>query len=579
MAGVVLETLSWKKLIILGLLLLFLLISFFLIGGLIAPNPSNVINVLGTICKNEGGIGNKEWFIPRGGHEKCIQYDNLDVPGIEDDRTSANQRQLKLVTDNQALQDDLNQSVFCVENLKPQEFPFYTGFQSQDVFNVVLGLLNPGENGENISVVQEKENVILNFYLTEEDATIQLDARIGYRNKDDDVNDWKELAKSLEERNLNCKMEGKKENGYAYDCDPLSFFELGSVHHDYYLVNIKVPVEPYKGINMGIGKLRDITLVAIHQNGGFTKVWLSIKTVMFPMVLAVLIWYWRRISLLTRPANLLERTLFALGVAMSVLNCPLEWFTLVLDMPFMLLITDIRQGGFYAMLLSFWIIFTGEHIMDQTERNRLALYWKHLLAVVIGCFCLLLFELSERGVQLANPFFSIWVTGIGSKLALSVIIIAAIAASCYFFFLCYMIFLVFRNISSKKTALPSMSSGRRLYYMGLIYRFKFLMLTTLVCAALTVIFFIMSQLSEGKWKWGDEDLNLEYTSAFFTGVYGMWNVYVIGLLSLYAPSHKQLAPEGTTSDNSQEEEVQLTYMPSTSEGSTFQSFAAKAATD
>jgi hypothetical protein len=49
----------------------------------------------------------------------------------------------------------------------------------------------------------------LNFYLTEEDATIQLDARIGYRNKDDDVNDWKELAKSLEERNLNCKMEGK----------------------------------------------------------------------------------------------------------------------------------------------------------------------------------------------------------------------------------------------------------------------------------------------------------------------------------------------------------------------------------
>jgi len=70
------------------------------------------------------------------------------------------QRQLKLVTDNQALQDELNQSIFCVENLKPQEFPFYTGFQSLDVFNVVLELLNPGENGENISVVQEKENVV-----------------------------------------------------------------------------------------------------------------------------------------------------------------------------------------------------------------------------------------------------------------------------------------------------------------------------------------------------------------------------------------------------------------------------------
>ena len=35
MAGVVLETLSWKKLIILGVSLLVLLIVFFLIGGLI----------------------------------------------------------------------------------------------------------------------------------------------------------------------------------------------------------------------------------------------------------------------------------------------------------------------------------------------------------------------------------------------------------------------------------------------------------------------------------------------------------------------------------------------------------------
>ena len=57
-----------------------------------APNPSNVINVLGTKCVNTGGVGNKEWFIPRGsGPEKCIQYENLDDPRIEDDRISANQ--------------------------------------------------------------------------------------------------------------------------------------------------------------------------------------------------------------------------------------------------------------------------------------------------------------------------------------------------------------------------------------------------------------------------------------------------------------------------------------------------------
>lgn len=46
---------------------------------------------------------------------------------------------------------------------------------------------------------------------------------------------------------------------------------------------------------------------------------------------------------------------------------PVEWLTLSFNMPWMLLLGDIRQGLFYAMLLSFWVIFTGEHMMVRTK--------------------------------------------------------------------------------------------------------------------------------------------------------------------------------------------------------------------
>lgn len=61
-----------------------------------------------------------------------------------------------------------------------------------------------------------------------------------------------------------------------------------------------------------------------------------------------------------------------------------------------------------------------------------------------------------------------------------------------------MIWKVFTNINLKRATLPSMSSARRLHYEGIIYRFKFLMITTLLCASLTVIGFILGQVSDVK---------------------------------------------------------------------------------
>ena len=57
---------------------------------------------------------------------------------------------------------------------------------------------------------------------------------------------------------------------------------------------------------------------------------------------------------------------------------------------------------------------------------------------------------------------------------------------------------------------------------GLIYRFSFLMVFTLLCAALTVILFIIGNVNEGHWKW-EEPTYLEYTSAVQTGLHSCIN--------------------------------------------------------
>lgn len=50
----------------------------------------------------------------------------------------------------------------------------------------------------------------------------------------------------------------------------MPLFELGSLHHDYYLINIKIPVDELKGINFGLGHLKDVWLVVrIKHNNNF----------------------------------------------------------------------------------------------------------------------------------------------------------------------------------------------------------------------------------------------------------------------------------------------------------------------
>ncbi|XP_020505201.1 protein wntless homolog isoform X2 [Labrus bergylta] len=519
MAGAIIENMSTKKLVIVGVTLLLFQAFAFMVGGLIAPSPTTAVHYLATKCvdtiKHRQGT---KWFMPWGPNQcdKIRTFDEAMAKKIE-----------------------ANNIVFAV-HIPMNNNEMSPWFQFMLVilqFDIAFKMYNQIEDG----------------------ALATIDVGLAYR--DDTLSEWTEMAHSFEQRKLTCNFTTTKtfENeGRYYECDVLPFMEVGSVAHKYYLLNIRLPVNERKKVNVGIGELKDIRLVSIHQNGGFTKVWFAMKTFLTPSILIIMIWYWRRITLMSRPPVLLEKVILALGISMTFINIPVEWFSVGFNWTWMLLFGDIRQGIFYSMLLSFWIIFCGEHLMDQTERNRFSVYWKQVGPIVFGSFCLFIFDMCERGVQLTNPFYSIWASDVGTELAMAFIIVAGICACLYFLFLCFMVFQVFRNISGKRTSLPAMSKARRLHYEGLIFRFKFLMLVTLACAAMTVIFFIISQVNEGHWHWGDH--TVQVNSAFFTGIYGMWNLYVFAIMFLYAPSHKRYGDDQSSGDvgANSGEDIQLT---------------------
>ncbi|EDW79572.1 uncharacterized protein Dwil_GK20551 [Drosophila willistoni] len=562
MSGTILENLSGRKLSILVSILLLCQVLCFLLGGIFAPVPAGHLTILGSLCReNHARQNDTNFFLYSRGDGACKQVTSEEVDADA----------LKLA----------NQIVHVFQLPLPRENKIleYTRWQQNliGVLQVEFGYDSSPELHEPAKELQ-----------------LTIDMRLAYRNNDDADNDWKLYAHSVEHRYLDCDTSHIGPTETLYTCDMIPLFELGALHHSFYLLNLRFPLDSPKQMNLQFGHMHDLTLTAIHQNGGFTKVWLFLKSVLFPFVVGIMVWFWRRVHLLQRSPALLEYMLIYLGGALTFLNLPLEYLTLGLEMPYMLLLSDIRQGIFYAMLLSFWLIFAGEHMLIQDSGNKSTIrsrYWKHLSAVVVGCISLFIFDISERGVQLRNPFYSIWTTPLGAKVAMGFIFLAGVSAAIYFLFLCFMIWKVFKNIGDKRTSLPSMSQARRLHYEGLIYRFKFLMLATLLCAALTVAGFIMGQMAEGHWKW-NEHIEIQLTSAFLTGVYGMWNIYIFALLILYAPSHKQWPSmhhsDETTQSNENivasaaSEEIEFSHLPSDSnpsEISSLTSFTRKVAFD
>ncbi|PAA63563.1 hypothetical protein BOX15_Mlig005984g2, partial [Macrostomum lignano] len=521
MAGVVLETLSTRKLVCFGIILLLLQVGCFLLGGLIAPKPYAHEDMLGNKCVDWDANDTDKWFFTRGpGHCKPVADGSNHFEFIKNLH--------QLAKDEGKRVPNASQIVFNFQFPLPRdnmEFSMSALFQ------------------EMVAVVRIESQYMKSLPGSEikPDSQIELHARLGYRDDSDPPGVWHEMVQSRETRSLRCQLEQSADGDTGeYECEPQPLFSLGSVAHAQYLLNIRVPVTDYS--NKNIGLLRDISVVEFHQNGGFTLVWLGMKTALFPVLCGLLIWFCWRVRAQARPWTLLERSALGLGIALSCLNCPVEWLSLtVLRAPVWLLVSDLRHGMFYSGLLAFWIVFTGEHTMDGGPKNRFMLYWKQLLGVAVAGACLLIFDLSERGVQIYNPFYTVWSTPDASRFALASMIIAGISMAAYALLLLVLIVRALRGILEKRRHLPSLPQARRLFYSGAIVRFCVFLGYTALCAALTVAFYIVMELDESHWKWSEEGHSLEYSSAFVTGVYGMWNVYVCAIIILYAPSTKRIA--------------------------------------
>lgn len=50
---------------------------------------------------------------------------------------------------------------------------------------------------------------------------------------------------------------------YIYNCSVVPLFELGSLFHDFYLLNVRLPADTDKNINQGLGHITDLWLTVL----------------------------------------------------------------------------------------------------------------------------------------------------------------------------------------------------------------------------------------------------------------------------------------------------------------------------
>lgn len=119
-------------------------------------------------------------------------------------------------------------------------------------------------------------------YYLEQDAIMTMnlrlaysDAELGLLQHDKHASLWTEHAHIKEEdRPLMCSFNYSRTrefHDYEYSCDPLFMFQLGSVPHKRYLLNMKLPLNIADGneANQDIGQISEIDLIVSNMSEVF----------------------------------------------------------------------------------------------------------------------------------------------------------------------------------------------------------------------------------------------------------------------------------------------------------------------
>jgi len=307
---------------------------------------------------------------------------------------------------------------------------------------------------------------------------------------------WSLSHKKHFQRNYNCE-EMKYPGGVDYACQPMNFVELGSVPHKYYLANFKLRKFDSSGneINKDIGIFSHINMPVIYQSPEFTKLWLSLQTCVFVSQWFFLVWFANRLAQLRRPKTLIEKSILALGISIQIGNLPVQWLALFMEAPWMLLLSDIRQGFAYMTLFAFWLVFMSEHLLDKPHRDNLKNYALQLCFVLICGLAMFILDCVERGWQLNDPFWSVWDTVHGRNAAHVMPIVGGIFGALYLINLAFVIFKVSYNLFKRQQHFVG-----KLHAEGLIIRFQvktrspFFVLKTKLRSLLALLSFVQSLL-------------------------------------------------------------------------------------